>query len=198
MAPSESFILSSFLLSPASLHTAVSLQQFTEMFPKRLRSHPHVKALYRELQGIREQDINQVNGNISMETRNGIRQKEELRRSVMKTGIDGMSDHDRKEVDMDTELFGQTSGLSSEDYHSVSSLLSEMESASANIEQDISDIDQEAAKILSELNTTTSELSDLRYGKTQGPAGNAEEVVDQAIEGLANLEDACYRSTAHR
>ena len=72
-----------------------------------------------------------------------------------------------------------------------------MESACANIEQDISDIDREAAKILSELNTTTSELSDLRYGKMQGPAGNAEEVVDQAIGGLANLEDACYRNTTH-
>lgn len=195
MAPSEAFILSSFLLSPASLHTVVSLQQFTEMFPKRLRSHPHVKALYRELQEIREQDIDQVNGNIDTETKNGVQQKEELRKSVTKTGIDDMNDHDRKEMDMDTQLFGRTSAASPEDYHSVSSLLSEMESASTSVERDISDIDQEAAKILSELNTTTSELSDLRYGKMQGPAGNADEVVDQAIKGLANLEDACYRNS---
>lgn len=196
MAPSEAYILSSFLLSPASLLTVISLQQFTELFPKRLRSHPHIKTLYRELQEIREQDVNVVNVNIDQETKDGKKQKEELRRSVMKSGVEDMDDHDRREMDMDVQLFGQkTNVASSEDYHSVSSLLSEMESACTSIERDISRIDQDAASIMSELNMTVGDLSDLRYGKMQGP-GSADDVVDQAIQGLANLEDACYRTSA--
>lgn len=194
MAPSEAYILSSFLLSPGSLPTVISLQQFTELFPKRLRSHPHVKTLYRELQEIRDQDLNVVNGNIDQETKDGERQKEELRKAIVKTGIEDMNEHDRREMDMDVQLFGQKTDVasSSEEYHSVSSLLSEMESACTNIEHDISRIDQDAAAIMSELNTTVSDLSDLRYGKMQGP-GSADDVVDHAIQGLANLEDACYR-----
>lgn len=196
MAPSEASILSNFLLSPASLPTIMSLQQFTELFPKRLRSHPHVKVLYRELQEIREQDRDLVSGNIDQETKQGERQREELRKSILKTGIEDLNDHDRREMDMDVQFFGQKSSpASSEEYHSVSSLLSEMEAACASIEHDISKTDQDAAKILSGLNSTAGELSDLRYGKMQGPAGSADEVVDQAIKGLANLEDSCYRSS---
>lgn len=197
MAPSETSILSSFLLSPASLPTVISLQQFTELFPKRLRSHPHVRILYRELQETREQDMDTVNGNIDQETKQGERQKEQLRQSLMKNGIDDMDDHDRREMDMDVQLFGQqkTSAASSGEYHSVSSLLSEMESACASIENDMSRTDQDASKVLSELNSTAGDLSDLRYGKMQGPTGNADDAVDQAISGLVNLEDACYRSS---
>jgi len=194
MAPSEAYILSSFLLSPGSLPTVISLQQFTELFPKRLRSHPHVKTLYRELQEIRDQDLNVVNGNIDHETKDGEKQKEELRKAIVKSGIEDMNEYDRREVDMDVQLFGQkTDVASSEEYHSVSSLLSEMESACTNIEHDISRIDQDAAAIMSELKMTVSDLSDLRYGKMQGP-GSAGDLVDQAIQGLANLEDACYRT----
>lgn len=194
MAPSEAYILSSFLLSPGSLPTVVSLQQFTELFPKRLRSHPHVKTLYRELQEIRDQDLNVVNGNIDQETKDGEKQKEELRKAIMKSGIVDMDDHYRREMDMDVQLFGQkTDAASSEEYHSVSSLLSEMESACTNIEHDISKIDQDAAAAISELTTTVGDLSDLRYGKMQGPS-SAGDVVDHTIQGLANLEDACYRA----
>lgn len=195
MAPSEAYILSSFLLSPGPLPTVISLQQFTELFPKRLRSHPHIKTLYRELQEIRDQDLNVVNGNIDQETKDGEKQKEELRKAIMKSGIVDMDDHDRREMDLDVQLFGQKTDIafSSEEYHSMSSLLSEMELACTNIEHYISRIDQDAAAIMSELTTTVGDLSDLRYGKMQGP-GSAGDVVDQAIQGLANLEDACYRA----
>lgn len=194
MAPSEAYILSSFLLSPGPLPTVISLQQFTELFPKKLRSHPHVKTLYRELQEIRDQDLNVVNGNIDQETKDGEKQKEELRKAIMKSGIMDMNDHDRREMDMDVQLFGQkTDVVSSEEYHSVSSLLSEMELACTNIEHDIFRIDQDATVIMSEIDTTVGDLSDLRYGKMQG-LGGAGDVVDQAMQGLANLEDACYRA----
>ncbi|RLM00823.1 hypothetical protein CFD26_108627 [Aspergillus turcosus] len=194
MAPSEASILSNFLLSPASLPTIISLQQFTELFPKKLRAHPHIRVLYRELQQLREQDMDTVNENIDKEVRQGESQKAELRKAIMKTGVDGMEENDRREMDMDVQLFGQGINAASSDYHSVSSLLSAMETACSNIEQEISRVDQDATTVLSGLNATVGELSDLRYGKLQGPAGSSgEEMVKDAIDGLDHLEKACYR-----
>ncbi|EIT80802.1 hypothetical protein AO1008_05640 [Aspergillus oryzae 100-8] len=152
MAPSEASILSNFLLSPASLPTIISLRQFTELFPKRLRSHPHIRALYRELQQLREQDMDLVNGNIDQELHQGESQKAELRKSILNTGVDGMSANDQREIDMDVQLFGQTSTAAPSDYHSVSSLLSAMETACANIEHEISGVDKDANTLISELN----------------------------------------------
>ncbi|PWY87665.1 hypothetical protein BO70DRAFT_360296 [Aspergillus heteromorphus CBS 117.55] len=192
MPPTESSILSNFLLSPAPLPTLISLQQFTELFPKRLRSHPHIRALYRELQELREHDMDLVNGNIDKEVRQGESRKAELRKSLAKTGIDGMTSHDQREMDMDVQLFGQTSSMS--DYHSVSSLLAAMETACSNVEREVAQVDENATSLLSGLNHTVGEMSDLRYGKMQGPASTSgEDMVNEAIRGLGNLENACYR-----
>ncbi|PYI22519.1 hypothetical protein BO86DRAFT_385989 [Aspergillus japonicus CBS 114.51] len=194
MAPSETAILSNFLLTPAPLPTIISLQQFTEFFPKRLRSHPHIRVLYRELQEIREQDMDLVNENIDKEAVQGERQKAELRKSLMKTGIDGISSAEQREMDMDVELFGQTTSTSN--YHSVSSLLAAMQTACSNVEHEVTEVDKEASSLLSDLNGLVGDLSDLRYGKMQGPVGmTGEEGVNEAIRGLQNLENACYRNS---
>ncbi|KAJ5478235.1 hypothetical protein N7530_003744 [Penicillium desertorum] len=194
MPPSEESILSNFLLSPAPLPTVMSLQKFTELFPKRLRAHPHIRTMYRELQQIREQDMDRVNESIDNEIKQGEKQRAELRKAITATGVDSNSEEQR-EIDMDLHLFGQPSTAAPGDYHSVASLLAEMETASTNIELEIAGIDQEAAKILAQLNTTVGDMSDLRYGKLQGPAGTAEDVAAEAIKGLQNLEDVCYRSS---
>lgn len=135
-----------------------------------------------------------VNENIDKEVRQGESQKAELRKAIMKTGVDGMDENDRREMDMDIQLFGQGINAAATDHHSVSSLLSAMETACSNIEQEISQVDQDATTVLSGLNATVGELSDLRYGKLQGPAGSSgEEMVKDAIDGLEHLEQACYR-----
>ncbi|KAL4764063.1 Cnl2/NKP2 family protein [Aspergillus foveolatus] len=196
MAPSETSILSNFLLSAASLPQIMSLKQFTGLFPKRLQSHPHIRVLYRELQQLREQDMNIVNENIDKEVRQGDGQKAELRKSIVKTGVDGSGANDQREMDMDIQLFGPTSA-SSDEQHSVSSLLSAMEAACSGIEREIAGVDGEAATLLSGLNSTVGDLSDLRYGKMHGSVGATDaEVVSEAIRGLDNLEDACYRKSA--
>lgn len=194
MAPSEDSILSNFLLSPASLPTAMSLQQFTDLFPRHLRDHPQIKALYQELQLLREQDMDVVNENIDKETKQGDQQKAELRKSMSKSGVDGMSQDDQREMNLDVQLFGQSSEAgSSDDFHSVASLLSAMESACDTIEKEIDHVDESASALLSDLNSSVGELSDLRYGKMQGATGPSNEVVDEAVKGLNNLEDACSR-----
>ncbi|KAL6238156.1 hypothetical protein BDW75DRAFT_202113 [Aspergillus navahoensis] len=195
MAPSETSILSSFLLSAASLPQIISLKQFTGLFPKRLRSHPHIRVLYRELQQLREQDMDMVNENIDKEVRQGDRQKADLRKSIAKTGVDDSGSNDQREMDMDVHLFGSTSA-SYDKQHSVSSLLAAMEAACTDVEREIVGVDEEAATLLLELNSTVGDLSDLRYGKMQGSVGATNEgIVSAAIRGLDNLEDACYRKS---
>ncbi|BDD58265.1 hypothetical protein MPDQ_003697 [Monascus purpureus] len=194
--PSEKSVLSNFLLSPASLPTVMSLQKFTELFPKRLRSHPQIRALYRELQQLREQDMELINENIDEEVERGKEQRGELRKASRNRDVESLNENDQREMDIDMRLFGSEPALSSEDYHSLSSLLSEMEAACDDIEREIADVDEEADRILSGLNTTVDEMSDLRYGKHQGPAGQtADDVVDEAVQGLKNLEDSCHRNS---
>jgi centromere-localized protein 2 len=195
MAPTEESILSNFLLSPAPLPTVMSLQKFTELFPKRLRNHPHIRTLYRELQQVREQDMDRVNENIDNEIKQGDKQRAELLKAALATGVEASNSDEQREVDMDLHLFSQAQSAAPEDYHSVASLLAAMETASTNIEHEISAIDQEAAGILAQLNTTVGDMSDLRYGKLQGPAGTADDMANEAIKGLQNLEDACYKSS---
>lgn len=193
MAPSEESILSNFLLSPAPLPTVMSLQKFTELFPRRLRSHPHIRTLYRELQQVREHDMDRVNENIDKEIRQGERQKAELRRASRAAGVEAANADEQREMEVDLHLFGQNLTTSPDDYHSVDSLLASMETACANIEREIADVNQEATGLLKELNTTVGDLSDLRYGKLQGPAGTANTLASETIQGLQNLEEACYK-----
>lgn len=190
MAPSEESILSNFLLSPAPLPTVLSLQKFTELFPKRLRNHPHIRALYRELQQVREHDMDRVNENIDQEIQRGEQQKAELRKAALAAGVEANSDEQR-EIDLDLHLFDQGPG-GPEDYHTVPSLLAAMERACTDIEAEIASIDHDADQLMKELQATVGNLSDLRYGKLQGPAGTANNVADEAIKGLQILEDACY------
>jgi centromere-localized protein 2 len=195
MAPSEETILSNFLLSPAPLPTVLSLQKFTELFPKRLRNHPHIRTLYRELQQVREHDMDRVNGNIDREIKQGERQKAELRKATLAAGVEAANPDEQREMDVDLHLFGQNR-TDPEDYHSVASLLAEMDAACGNIEREISNVDREAEDLLKQLNTIVGDMSDLRYGKLQGPAGTANNLAEEAIKGLQNLEDACYKNTS--
>src|SRR5438034_7982202 len=109
MPPSEESILTNFLLSPSPLRTLIPLEKFTELFPKRLRSHAQIKVLYWELQHLRAQDIDLVRENIAREVKRGERQKEELRTARAATGVAGMDHKDQLEMDMDIQLFGQPS-----------------------------------------------------------------------------------------
>lgn len=187
---SEQSILSDFLLSPSSLPTAMSQQQFSELFPKRLRSHPQIKALYQELQQLREQDANLVSANIDAESSRGDEQKSELHKSLLQTGVDGVDPSETRDMHVDAQLFGEEWP---DNFHSVNSLLAAMDSACDSIEQEIDSVDRSADSLLAELNATVGELSDLRYGKMQGTGGSSADAIDETKKGLKSLEEGCYR-----
>lgn len=68
----ERTILSNFLLPPATLSSFLSEQQFRELFPPNLRSHPQVEVLYRDLQRQRVRIIEAVSEEIEGECQQGV------------------------------------------------------------------------------------------------------------------------------
>ena len=72
-------------------------------------------------------------------------------------------------------------------------MLVEMESACADIEDDITSLDAEAKAIQEDLQSTVGDLSDLRYGKFNRPSGATETVGQDVLDGLKRLEEVCDR-----
>lgn len=199
--PSELSILSNFLLSPAALPTVISLQKFTELFPKRLQSHPQIRVLYRELQELRSQDMDRVSENILHEVRRGERQKAELRNALQMRGVDGLDAHDHREMDLDLQLFGSSSagaGATSRpvECYAFTDLVEEMERACVALEREIAAAENDAEKTLEDMKKIVGELSDLRYGKLNKPGVTPEEYVAETIRGLKRLEEVCDETTS--
>jgi centromere-localized protein 2 len=87
MAPSETSILSNFLLPPAPLPMVVTLAQFRRLFPRPTRDRPAVRALYAELAHQVSLGVDEVKRNIAAEVRRGValrRQVREARRRAMR------------------------------------------------------------------------------------------------------------------
>lgn len=95
MAPTESTILSTFLLPPAPLPAIITLKAFAELFPRSQQSSPQVKALYRDLQQQRARLTDAVTRNIDGEVKRGNAQRRivvRARREAEKEGQDDEAD----------------------------------------------------------------------------------------------------------
>lgn len=104
MAPTEASILTNFLLLPAPLHTIITLQKFTELFPRQLRSNPQIKLLYRELQYLRGLQTDEIKENIAREVKIGSRQQKEVARSRRTTERHETEGFDGREFEMQIEV----------------------------------------------------------------------------------------------
>nr|CAB91736.2 conserved hypothetical protein [Neurospora crassa] len=71
MAPTETKILSDYLLVPAQLPAIISLQEFIELFPRSLQSSPQIRNLYRDLQTQRNAVVDSVAAEIEAEAKRG-------------------------------------------------------------------------------------------------------------------------------
>ena len=79
--PSESEILSKYLLSPARLDDALTLEQFRSFFPRQAQASPLVKSLFLDLQHQRNVTIDKVSANIKHEAERGKAQRREVARA---------------------------------------------------------------------------------------------------------------------
>ena len=204
--PTESQILSSYLLTPASLPTILPLDQFRSLFPQKLRSHPHVKSLYRDLQFLRSVDIDVVRENIIQEIRKGDRMKVEMWRAYQAgqnqrlkgaatdgTGRGAVKDEqiEEKETELDTVLFGQTGSVAPRtQYHSLESLLEEMGTAAEVMEMEAESAEREAKVLVEEIREIIGGLSDLRYGTFARKSGNRG-MGEEVQEALVRLREVC-------
>jgi hypothetical protein len=76
MPSQEAKILGDFLLAPAPLRDFITLRDFTDIFPHAHRSNPTVQEIYRELQRIRDKDVELVRQDIIDE----VKRSKQLRR----------------------------------------------------------------------------------------------------------------------
>lgn len=80
MAPSESEILTSYLIQPSSLTSITTLDQFKALFPRALQSSPQVRSLYRDLQAQRNAVLDGVARDVADEVKRGsVMRKEAVR-----------------------------------------------------------------------------------------------------------------------
>ncbi|KAI9799262.1 MAG: hypothetical protein M1833_004140 [Piccolia ochrophora] len=187
MPPTENTLLTSFLLPPAPLPTFLPLTAFTELFPRAQRSNPQIPILYRELQHQRARAIDQVRRNIAAETKKGEAQRREVVRARRKAEKEEMGEAgEQREIMMESELFGPTTNLPTNETHTLRSILPELESACSNVESEIQELDAEAEEVLADLQSTIGDLSDLRYGRFNKPQGDFRQDV---LDGLRRLEE---------
>ncbi|KAL9113291.1 MAG: hypothetical protein Q9227_002626 [Pyrenula ochraceoflavens] len=194
MPPSESSILSSYLLNPASFPTIVSQEQFRDFFPKPHRTHPMVKQLYRDLQFLRTVDMDAVEDNIHHEVIKGERQKLAMYKAYHAGQRDLIDGVQHREIDMDIQLFGQVSHLPTKRLlHNRESLFHSMERACQVLEQQAQGIEAEAEAIRQNLSSIVGELSDLRYGKFARVSGREQNVAEEVVMALESLQEVCKR-----
>ena len=71
----------------------------------------------------------------------------------------------------------------------METLLPEMEHASQDMEEELSEIEAEAQSALKELQATVGDLSDLRYGRfSKTPGGIDSDVTLEVVESLKRIQ----------
>lgn len=214
MAPhtTETTILQSYLLPPASLTNILSFAHFQQLFPTSSKSHPHVKTLYRDLQFLRSVDADVVRENIDSETRKSNAFTRDMLRSLQaerkqnsslpkkrKRDDEGSSDGVQAEADvaLDTQMFGPLGMLPKHDrYHDAGSLLAEMETACEALEREGETSKHDANMLLAAMQGTVGNLSDLRYGKFKMAGAEAGGGLEKSVlESLKALDHAWARPT---
>lgn len=81
MAPTESEVLTHYLVQPASLEAIITFSSFAERFPPSQRDSPSVRALWADLVAQREKALDDVRRNIEREMEQGKIMKREILRA---------------------------------------------------------------------------------------------------------------------
>ncbi|KAK4207596.1 Cnl2/NKP2 family protein-domain-containing protein [Rhypophila decipiens] len=179
--PSELKILSSYLLVPAQLPTIISLQEFTELFPAKLQSSPHIRTLYRDLQSQRNAIVDSVAVDIEDQVQSG----RELRRSIARTRRLNEAHEYEEEVEIERLLFGSVPNSKGEK-HNILSMIPELEGAINQLQSELQLLGEEEASLQASIEKTVDSMSDLRYGRLANG-----KLRDDVLEGLTNLQETC-------
>ncbi|KAF5510191.1 hypothetical protein CGCS363_v003828 [Colletotrichum siamense] len=179
MAPTESAILHNYLTVPAQLPSVISLEEFTELFPKAQRTNPQIRLLYRDLQHQRRALVDTVSENIAVEEKRG----KYIRRDIAIARRKEKNEDADQELEIERALFGS---VGSDPKHTLNSIIPEMDTAIADLETEIQQLEAQEAALLESVKQTVGTMSDLRYGKLSNPR-----LKEDVIEGLKSVQDAC-------
>ncbi|KAM0264713.1 hypothetical protein ACHAQJ_000538 [Trichoderma viride] len=179
--PTESDILTNYLLQPAPLPSITTFNQFVLLFPRPLHNSPQLRSLYRDLQAQRNAVVDAVAADIEDEVKRGAVMRKEVlrqRREAEREDVDG-------EVEMERALFGLDSGVKSAT-HNLNSVIPELEGAVGALEAEIKRLEEEETTLQQSIQQTIGGLSDLRYGKLANS-----QLRDEVIDGLKSLQETC-------
>lgn len=203
MPSQEAQILSDFLLAPAPLRDFVTLRQFTDIFPQSQRANPAIKDLYRELQRLREKDIESVRRSIAEEVRRSKRLRQEYAKERRQldgatfAGLDPVAfDMEQEVIDYfawynqrSSELY-QISGQFHAKPHTLQTIHTSVQEACQSLETQIEEIEEENRRALAEVQEVVGALSDLRHGKFSQSA-TGDDLGEEVLATLKRLEAVC-------
>ncbi|KAF6844109.1 Cnl2/NKP2 family protein [Colletotrichum musicola] len=181
MAPTESDILHNYLTVPAQLPSIVSLEEFTELFPKSHRSNPQIRLLYRDLQHQRRALVDTVADNIAREEQE---QSKFIKREIASTRRRAARQEADQELEIERALFGASEA--SNPKHTLISIIPEMDAAIADLEAEIQKLEAQESELRESVEQTVGTMSDLRYGRLSNP-----KLREDVIQGLKSVQEVC-------
>ncbi|TDZ67392.1 hypothetical protein CTRI78_v002994 [Colletotrichum trifolii] len=179
MAPSESAILQNYLTVPAQLPSIISLEEFTELFPKQHRSNPQIRLLYRDLQHRRRGLVDTITDSIAAEEKRG----KEMRREIAIARRKEASQDADQELEIERALFGSAG---QDPKHTLNSIIPELDTAVEDLEAEIRALEAQQQDLMDSAKQTVGSMSDLRYGRLSNP-----KLKEDVIQGLKSVQDAC-------
>ncbi|CCF32014.1 Cnl2/NKP2 family protein [Colletotrichum higginsianum] len=180
MAPTESAILHNYLTFPAQLPSAITLEEFTELFPKAHRANPVIRSLYRDLQHQRRALVDTVTENIAAEEKRG----RVLKRQIARARSRAADEDADQELEIERALFGASGTQDAK--HTLNSIIPEMDTAMADLEAEIQKLETREKSLLESVKQTVGSMSDLRYGRLSN-----HRLRDDVMQGLKSVQDAC-------
>ncbi|KAH8899713.1 hypothetical protein GQ53DRAFT_816813 [Thozetella sp. PMI_491] len=183
MATTEATILNNYLIVPSQLPAFISLQEFTELFPKAHRSSPLIRSLYRDLQSQRNAVVDEVSQNVHAE----VKSSKAMRQAVVLARRQEQAEGYDNEMAIHAAMVGASGGTSGAKQN-LQSILPHMEKAVEALEKELLQLEKQEAKLLASVKQTVGNMSDLRYGRLANG-----QLRDQILEGHANLQETCKR-----
>ncbi|TID24081.1 hypothetical protein E6O75_ATG02446 [Venturia nashicola] len=183
MPPTESNLLTSFLLPPSPLPTILPLPKFTALFPPSLHSSPSIPTLYADLHSQRTTTITDIRKNILSESSRGSLHLHHLRKARKPHNT-----HNTHNPLTEQEN-GEQEHIQGKETHTLATLPPSLSTAIKSIQSEISLLEKELAQVIGEIRVTVGDLSDLRYGRFTKTPGASTELREEVLEAIGRVRE---------
>ncbi|KAI8934554.1 hypothetical protein NX059_008253 [Plenodomus lindquistii] len=190
MPSPEAQLLADLLLAPAPLQDSTTQSQFADIFPRGHRDSPGVPQLYRELQRLRDKDVDTVRRDIADEVKRSKPLRREYARERRRLDATAAPGQDPVGLQMEDEL----SGALRKTPHTLATAHASIQDACQSLQVQVAAMEEENANALDEVRELVGALSDLRHGRF-AHAVSANNVGAEVLATLRRLEAVCAGPT---